>query len=65
MGYGKISILNATSCKVSYVMPMSASLLHHFLRSELVIELSPDSVPHLRRGCTLPTNWTLSLPVSL
>ena len=37
-------------------MLMSASLLHHFLRSEVVIELGPDAAPHLRWGrCTLPT----------
>ncbi len=31
-------------------------MLHHFLRSEVVIELGPDAAPHLRWGrSTLPT----------
>ena len=35
---------------------MSASILHHSLRSEVVIELGPDAAPHLRWGrCLLPT----------
>ena len=47
---------STTSCRGACATLMSASLLHHFLRSEVVIELGPDAAPHLRWGrCLLPT----------
>jgi hypothetical protein len=47
---------STTSCRGAYITLMSALLLHHFLRSDVVIELRLDWAPHLRLGrCTLHT----------
>ena len=47
----------SATCWKGYTAPrMPASHLHHFLRSEVVIDLGPIAAPHLRWGRSrLPT----------